>query len=62
MIAIMNAGSCVDAGFSDCCVGDDCEVFSPSFPSSCFCDALCNKYRDCCDDVSDTGCVQNNGY
>ena len=57
----VHAGSCVDAGFVGCCVEDDCEVFAPSYPISCFCDEDCFLYNDCCDDITNTGCVETNG-
>ena len=61
-MAFNDSGSCVDAGFSGCCEGDNCEVFpSSNFSFSCFCDVMCFKYGDCCDDISITGCAERNG-
>ena len=52
-------GSCVDAGFTGCCIGENCTVFAPSLPFSCYCDALCYVYDDCCDDISSIGCYED---
>jgi hypothetical protein len=27
----------------------------------CFCDALCHKFRDCCEDAELIGCLPENG-
>ena len=40
----------MDAGFSDCCVGDDCS----GSPADCQCDALCHEIGDCCFDIDIT--------
>ena len=62
MLAVnVYAGSCADAGFTECCTGDNCEVFAPVLPVSCYCDAACHVYGDCCDDIINIGCYQQNG-
>ena len=53
------AGSCVDAGFTGCCIGENCAVFAPSLSFSCFCDALCYVFDDCCDDINSIGCYED---
>lgn len=42
--------SCVDAGYTQCCVSGErnCEG---SFPATCFCDAVCQAFQDCCSDL-----------
>ena len=52
--------SCSEAGFTGCCTDGNC-ASAPSQASSCFCDALCYKYKDCCDDVNDIGCSNEQG-
>ena len=42
----MVPGSCVDAGYSDCCAGGFCA----GNPPNCFCDNTCGTFGDCCDD------------
>jgi hypothetical protein len=46
------AGSCVEAGFAECC---DLEVqglcFAP--PTFCLCDPSCREYGDCCEDIDE---------
>ena len=59
VICMDYVGSCVDAGFTDCCIGDNCAVFAPSLPFSCYCDALCYVYDDCCDDINSIGCYED---
>ena len=60
-MCLLIPGSCVDAGFTGCCTNNDCEVFSPTFASSCYCDVLCYVFDDCCEDITDIGCHQQNG-
>ena len=48
-------GSCVDAGFDDCCnpYGEvSCSVQSGGF-SSCYCDQACYQRNDCCFDIAE---------
>ncbi len=40
------------AGHSTCCVGGDCG----GSPLSCYCDANCHVFGDCCQDVP-TDCI-----
>lgn len=50
-------GSCVDAGYKTCCVPSDADKYCHGHPESCFCDAICHLYGDCCDDINDIGCT-----
>ena len=34
-------------------------MFAPSLSFSCYCDALCYVYDDCCDDISSIGCYED---
>ena len=46
-------GSCVDAGFEDCCNSDiDGSCIVNGFPS-CFCDQMCYLFNDCCFDIAE---------
>ncbi len=45
-------GTCMAAGHSTCCVGGDCG----GSPLSCYCDANCHMFGDCCQDVP-TDCI-----
>ena len=56
-----NAGSCVAAGYSGCCTEEDCVGFLTNLISSCFCDEECYKFNDCCDDITEINCTQDNG-
>ena len=47
------AGSCVDAGFTDCC-NTSCDITSDN--SICFCDQQCFSLNDCCFDILDVPC------
>ena len=51
---------CVDAGFTECCTSGSCAA-DPSSTTSCFCDAVSYKLGDCCEDVPDIGCLEDNG-
>ena len=42
-----NIGSCVEAGFTDCCDDSECGV------GECFCDITCYEFEDCCDDFEE---------
>ena len=48
LINTLYIGSCVDAGFTDCCV-TDCLV-----DGVCYCDSICYSLQDCCEDVEET--------
>ncbi|CAI8018605.1 Proprotein convertase subtilisin/kexin type 6 [Geodia barretti] len=50
---------CTKAGFKECCTNGNCAA-SPLEPSSCFCDTLCYKFKDCCDDIAEIGCPVEN--
>ena len=52
--------TCADAGITECCTGGNCNS-APLHPFSCFCDALCYKYDDCCEDAGLIGCREENG-
>ena len=54
------AGSCADAGFSGCCVDDNCEITAAAVPLSCYCDVLCYEFNDCCDDIELIECHPHN--
>ena len=42
-------GSCVEAGFTECCFSD-----CLGFPSDCSCDDFCRQIGDCCYDIDET--------
>ena len=42
--------SCVDAGFTECCVRDESQTCQ--LESGCFCDRSCYSMDQCCDDIS----------
>ena len=50
---------CLALGFTECCSNQNCTA-SPFYPYKCFCDALCYKFDDCCDDVAQMGCSVEN--
>ena len=52
--------NCTVAGFTECCTSGDCNS-APFHPSKCFCDSLCYKFNDCCEDVALIGCREENG-
>ena len=52
--------SCSEAGFTECCTNGNC-ASAPSQPSSCFCDAPCHKFSDCCVDAGNIGCSEEDG-
>ena len=49
------AGSCSAAGHSSCCVVGSCK----GEPPNCYCDSLCQTFKDCCNDAT-TLCQTNN--
>ena len=53
--------SCVAGGIEECCTNGNC-VLAP-FPLffKCFCDVHCYKFEDCCEDVEEIGCSEQNG-
>ena len=56
---MVNLGFCVSAGFIGCCTSD-CQIISPT-QGSCYCDALCYEFGDCCEDIIGIGCFTQNG-
>ena len=50
------------AGYTTCCTDDNCDVASviDFVPFSCFCDAACHVYGDCCNDIEEIGCTKYN--
>ena len=48
----MSIGSCIAAGYSECCKENNC-VGSP-IGSRCYCDQVCSSVEDCCLDVAKT--------
>ncbi|XP_019854098.1 PREDICTED: neurotrypsin-like [Amphimedon queenslandica] len=60
---ITETGSCVSAGFSGCCSyanNTSCRGHTPSGNlATCYCDAYCYIFGDCCTDVNATGCYSN---
>lgn len=45
--------SCSSAGYSRCCQADNRNCRG-SPPSTCFCDAVCQAFEDCCSDIFST--------
>ena len=43
------AGSCITAGYKDCCYYGDCY----GFPPTCYCDLKCYLSGDCCGDIKE---------
>ena len=54
-----NGGSCKDAGYESCCHPSD-QAGATCFgdPNICYCDQVCFSFGDCCDDVTDIGCIR----
>ena len=50
-ISVGDGGSCLDAGYTECCDGGNC---IGSEPFDCFCDQFCYFLDDCCSDISST--------
>lgn len=45
-------GSCLDAGFTDCCTGSASTCLgTPTL--NCYCDRNCHSLGDCCDDIEE---------
>ena len=42
-------------------MGGDCVGFLTNLTSSCFCDEACYMINDCCDDITEINCSQDNG-
>ena len=61
IVMISFLAKCADAGFTSCCTDSNCEMSTESHPVTCFCDATCYKYNDCCSDIADIGCLPNTG-
>lgn len=52
--------SCVAAGFHDgCCTSSQPSCQGTNGTTSCYCDQLCYTVGDCCNDVSEIGCIHN---
>ena len=43
-------GSCMEAGYQNCCIGGYCA----GSPPSCLCDTVCHQRGDCCPDINQT--------
>ena len=46
-------GSCVSEGFTGCCESGDCRGGNLT---NCYCDELCHRIGDCCDDILNISC------
>ena len=46
-------GSCVSGGYTGCCESGDCRGGDLS---NCYCDELCHRIGDCCDDILTISC------
>ena len=46
-LSSLSTGSCVAAGYEECCTEDSCL----GEPQDCYCDADCFLFNDCCQDV-----------
>ena len=51
----------MDAGFDGCCTDGNCKTVEEIPFFSCFCDALCYRFDDCCDDIALISCFPENG-
>ena len=51
---------CVQAGFTECCTNGNC-ASAQFHPFNCFCDAVCYNFGDCCYDVANISCSEENG-
>ena len=49
-------GSCVAMGYVGCCNPQDSTSCLGS-GNTCYCDELCYEFNDCCDDVTQIGCI-----
>ena len=47
LLVCISAGSCREANYTECCTSGACE----GEPKNCFCDALCQTFKDCCRDA-----------
>ena len=51
---------CAAVGYTKCCSNRNCIL--DQFPFyKCFCDAICYKFDDCCEDIAQLGCLVQNG-
>ena len=48
---LSHVGSCVAAGFTECCTDFDC---TGRPVADCFCDSICFLFGDCCSDIDQT--------
>ena len=46
-------GSCVSEGYIGCCESGDCRGGDLT---NCYCDELCHRIGDCCNDILDISC------
>ena len=60
IVKYLYSGSCVDAGYTGCCVNGNCEGKSGEIPFPCYCDSLCYAFGDCCDDIHLIACPHPN--
>ena len=51
-IAPPSEASCLNQGYSECCVDGTCR----SVDGTCYCDQICHLLGDCCDDIADINC------
>ena len=54
--------TCANTGITECCPYGLCAPIPSYFPGSCFCDAVCYEFGDCCSDVSLIGCEEEDGW
>ena len=60
LLISIHIGSCVAAGYKSCCVQTD-DDSCHGHPETCFCDASCHNFGDCCADINDIGCSAMQG-
>ena len=51
------AGSCIDAGYTECCSGQNNTCLGVSADDTCFCDDSCFDIGDCCSDIGELTCA-----
>ncbi len=64
-VAIYAGGSCVEAGFTGCCVPtllDDCGRDGMEGVERCFCDRDCYDQGLCCFDIAEVPCLGKSAF
>ena len=54
LLSIVAKGPCAALGFDGCCMEGTCFVLAAG--GFCFCDQICHRLGDCCDDIEEIQC------